>query len=436
MGVVCCVGFGVFVLLVLCDAARVEKHGKGRFAMKTQAMVAFDSPLYPKHKQQDSQAVSAVCGESTIQVQVKRDLFGTGQLIQPSDISLGDCAVTRQDDVAQVLFFEEELQDCLSNLSMVADELVYSFSLDYSPSMLSGTSIVRTDTAAYDIECHYPRFHNVSSNALDPTWVPYTSTKSAEDVLDFSLTLMTDDWRSARPSNVYFLGDVLNLQASFTVADHMPLLLFVDSCVATLDSDPTSSPSYTFIGNHGCLTDAKVTGSSSRFMPRPQDNTTLQMMLDAFRFSPNASSSIYISCHLKVIPASQNVDSVNKACYTEGNSWISVDGSDQVCGCCDSSCVPGARSRYFRRYRRDLASKGAEEWEGDATVTVVVLEKNWDSLPVMGSEVQSLPSMGDEKIAGVPAEVVVLAGVVIAVGLVCIAVLGTVLYRRPSKSMS
>ncbi|MBN3305288.1 ZP3 protein, partial [Amia calva] len=356
MGVVCWFGFGILVLLVLCDAAIIHKFGKGRFAIKAQAIVAFDSPLDTLHKQQDSQAVSAVCGESTIQVQVKRDLFGTGQLIQPSDISLGDCAVTRQDDVAQVLFFEAELQDCLGTLSMVADELVYSFSLNYNPSMLSGTSIVRTNPAIVDIECHYPRFHNVSSNALDPTWVPYTSTKSAEDVLDFSLTLMTDDWRSARPSNVYFLGDVLNLQASFTVADHMPLLLFVDSCVATLDSDPTSSPSYTFIGNHGCLTDAKVTGSSSRFMPRTPDISQLQMMLDAFRFYQNTRSSIYISCHLKVIPASQNVDSVHKACYTEGISWISVDGSDQVCGCCDSSCVPGARSRYFRKYRRDLAS--------------------------------------------------------------------------------
>ncbi|XP_066553040.1 zona pellucida sperm-binding protein 3-like [Amia ocellicauda] len=139
---------------------------------------------------------------------------------------------------------------------MTEDELVYSFSLNYNPSLIANTGIVRIDPAVVHIECHYLRLHNVSSDALQPTWVPYTSTKSAEDLLDFSLQLMTDDWRSPRPSNVYFLGDVLNIQASVNQASHVPLRLFVDSCVATLTSDPTSSPSYTFFGNYGCLIDA------------------------------------------------------------------------------------------------------------------------------------------------------------------------------------
>ncbi len=34
------------------------------------------------------------------------------------------------------------------------------------------------------------RFHNVSSNALRPTWVPYASTEVGEEVLLFSLKLM------------------------------------------------------------------------------------------------------------------------------------------------------------------------------------------------------------------------------------------------------
>ncbi|XP_069043752.1 zona pellucida sperm-binding protein 3-like, partial [Lepisosteus oculatus] len=103
-------------------------------------------------------------------------------------------------------------------------------------------------------------------------------------------------------------------------------------------------------------------------MPRPQDGK-LRMKLDAFRFYQDARSSIYITCLLKVTAASQSVDSLNKACYTTGNVWTSVDGSDQVCSCCDSSC-PTTKSRHWMRMKRDQGSKevAAAEWEGNATV--------------------------------------------------------------------
>ncbi|XP_069042703.1 zona pellucida sperm-binding protein 3-like [Lepisosteus oculatus] len=371
-------------LAVLCDAAQWRARANVQSGIRRKGVAFLDSPLLPRQqKQQVIRAVSAQCGESTIVVQVKTDLFGTGQLINASDLSLGDCAVTRQDTAAQLLIFEAELQACRSVLSTVDEQLVYSFSLNYTPKPLANTPIVRTNGAVVGIECQYMRLHNVSSNALKPTWVPYTSTKSAEDLLDFSLSLMSDDWRSQRSSNVFYLGDVLNIEASVTQANHQPLRLFVDSCVATLVPDQTSTPSYSFIENKGCLTDAKSTGSSSQFMPRTQD-TKLQMKLDAFRFYQDARSSIYITCHLKVTPASQSVDSLNKDCYTEGSRWRSVDGSDQVCSCCDSSCVPSVRSRYWGgRSRRDLASTGAPEWEADATVgPVFVLQEQVAERPV------------------------------------------------------
>ncbi len=90
------------------------------------------------------------------------------------------------------------------------------------------------------------RFHNVSSNALRPTWVPYASTEVGEEVLLFSLKLMmgwcsffihsalwirlfqncsflADDWSYERPSHLYFLGDIINIEASVTVYNHVPL---------------------------------------------------------------------------------------------------------------------------------------------------------------------------------------------------------------------
>ncbi|XP_069043702.1 zona pellucida sperm-binding protein 3-like [Lepisosteus oculatus] len=183
------------------------------------------------------------CGESKIVVEVKRDLFGTSQLIKPSGISLGDCAVPLQNDWAQTLIFET------------------------------------------------PRYRGV-----------------------------------ARSCNVFYLGDFLNIEAPVTQANHQPPRLFVDSCVATLVPDTTSTPSYSFIDNKGCLTDAKLTGSNSQFMPRFQDSK-LQMKLDAFRFQREARNLIYITCHLKVTAVSQSVDSLNKDCYSEGSRSVRRQGA-------------------------------------------------------------------------------------------------------------
>ncbi|ROI68657.1 Zona pellucida sperm-binding protein 3 [Anabarilius grahami] len=242
-------------------------------------------------------SVAVQCSENRVLVEVQQDLFSNGQLIQPTGLSLGGCPVVGQDTEARVLIFEYELQDCNSVLMMNEDELVYTFSLTYTPEALAGTPITRADGAVVGIQCHYQRqvdsltfcmmlvqlsdhlmgtfmnhrLQNVSSNALRPTWVPYASTEVGEEVLLFSLKLMMDDWSYQRPSNSYFLGGVINIEASVEVYNHVPLRVFVDSCVATQGPDVNSLPRYSFIENHG---------------------------------------------------------------------WFAADGNNQVCGCCDSTCGP------------------------------------------------------------------------------------------------
>ncbi|MBN3305178.1 ZP3 protein, partial [Amia calva] len=237
------------------------------------------------------------------------------------------------------------------------DLLVYSNTLFYMPPASPG-GIIRMNSALIPLECHYNRMANVSSDPIKPTWVPFTSTRSAEDVLDFSLQLMTDDWSSQRPSNIFYLGDILNLEASVNLTGHLPLRLFVDRCVATLEPNQTSSPSYAFIENHGCFVDSKATGSSSRFLLRLQDSR-LRMQLEAFRFHQEARSSLYITCHLTVALASQS-NAQNKACSFV-QRWQSVDGSDQVCSCCDSSCDPASRTWGSRRWSRGAPSPDSGE---------------------------------------------------------------------------
>ncbi|XP_056116154.1 zona pellucida sperm-binding protein 3-like [Rhinichthys klamathensis goyatoka] len=196
-------------------------------------------------------SVAVQCGENRVLVEVQQDFFSNGQLIQPTGLSLGGCPVVGQDPGSRVLILEYELQDCNSVLMMNEDELVYTFSLTYTPEALAGTPITRADGAIVGVKCHYQRIQNVSSDALRPTWVPYASTEAGEEVLLFSLKIMMDDWSYQRPSYSYFLGGVINIEASVKQYNHVPLRVFVDSCVATQVPDVNSLPRYSFIENHG-----------------------------------------------------------------------------------------------------------------------------------------------------------------------------------------
>lgn len=210
-----------------------------------------------------------------------------------------------------------------------------SLHLAYAPYAKASVPIVRTPEAVVRIECHYSRMNNVSSSALSPVWIPYIIEKEAEESLVFSLILLTDDLKFERPSKTYFLGDFINIEASVKQYKHAPLRVFVDGCVATTVPDISARPRYTFLDNHGCLVDANITGSSSRFLSRVQDNK-LTFMLESFRF--DQAGQVYITCFLKVTAASDSTSAENKACSYLGNGWASADGNDDVCSCCETHC--------------------------------------------------------------------------------------------------
>ncbi|XP_078387197.1 zona pellucida sperm-binding protein 3-like [Cetorhinus maximus] len=156
---------------------------------------------------------------------------------------------------------------------------------------------------------------NVSSDPIKPTWIPFSSTKSGEGNLSFSLRLMKGDWLTERTSTVYYLGELIHIEASVSMTNHMPLKLYIDRCVATLSPDKDSTPRYSFIDHNGCLLDSKAEDSFSTFvLPRDeQELDKLRFDLDAFRFLGDDRSLIFITCHLKVAPLYQR-DSRNKAC--------------------------------------------------------------------------------------------------------------------------
>ncbi|XP_072241774.1 zona pellucida sperm-binding protein 3-like [Leuresthes tenuis] len=342
--------------------------------------------------------VAVECREDIAHVEVKKDMFGTGQLIDPADLTLGTCAPVAEDPSAQVLIYQSPLHECGSFLMMSNDALIYSFTLNYNPKPLGSSAVIRTNQVAVIVECHYPRKHNVSSLPLDPLWVPFSAVKIAEEFLYFTLKLMTDDWMYERPSYQYFLGDLIRIEVTVRQYFHVPLRVFVDRCVATLSPDSNSMPRYAFIENHGCLLDARITGSDSKFMPRSEENKLL-FQLEAFRFQGSDSGMLYITCHLKATSISYAIDSEHRACsYIDG--WREASGVDGACGSCESggfdvytssAISPGVSSIgtgggttssggsgssgganladvLAKRKYRDVSQAEVFEWEGDVTL--------------------------------------------------------------------
>ncbi|CAI9565074.1 unnamed protein product, partial [Staurois parvus] len=184
-----------------------------------------------------------------------------------------------------------------------------------------------------------------------------------EERLSFALYLMKDDWSGLRDSNIVSLGDSLNIEAFVKVDNHMPMRIVVDSCVALLAPDPNSSPRYELINNYGCLVDGKQEDSSSTFISRRPEPNRLRFEIDAFRFTDYNQPMIYIYCVLKAVPLNQAPDPMNKACSFSktSNSWSPVEGSANICSCCESGNCDGSQSRRLRPGSRHWKRHQAEE---------------------------------------------------------------------------
>uniref|UniRef100_A0A8D2LDU1 Zona pellucida sperm-binding protein 3 n=1 Tax=Varanus komodoensis TaxID=61221 RepID=A0A8D2LDU1_VARKO len=262
-------------------------------------------------------AVAVTCEPHRMVVAVHRDLFGGGRLVAPADLALGRprCPPASVDAGATVVRFEAGLHECGSTVQVMTPTLlIYRTSLFYTPSLASGRVILRTSATEIPIECRYPRTDNVSSGALQPHWVPFQATAAAKARLGFSLRLMKDDWSAERTSALFQLGEALCVQAEVLGDAPLPLRLFVDHCAASLSPDASSGPQYAIVASSGCLVDGRQEGVSSTFLsPRPRPEA-LRFTIDAFRFAGDPRKVIYITCHLKAVPAEQAPDAGHKAC--------------------------------------------------------------------------------------------------------------------------
>nr|XP_042714108.1 zona pellucida sperm-binding protein 3-like [Chrysemys picta bellii] len=191
-------------------------------------------------------SVSVVCGSSRLQITVLVDLFGNGVTVSTRELTLGaGCAVTT---VGPDRFqLEYLLSACGATMEFLPDTIHYRNFLHYRPSAVRG--VIRASAFSLPIDCFYPRTSNVSSLGLQPTWVPFSSTLMHRRHLDFALDVYDSTWLSPLSDPTYYLGDLINIQASVRTGSHVPLRIYVDECVARPSA--ASSMKYEVITDHG-----------------------------------------------------------------------------------------------------------------------------------------------------------------------------------------
>ncbi|XP_071386785.1 zona pellucida sperm-binding protein 3-like [Centroberyx affinis] len=338
------VGLFLLGICITSSFAFPPKHDTQHASFERRQITGSQNSKNAHHEQQNAateeqdrvNTVSVMCHPDSMEIVVKADMFEVGAPIDGDELRLGvehvdfcRATATSHDEYRIVV----GLLDCGTKHWMTEDSLIYTNLLIYSP-MASPDGVIRMDEAVIPIECHYGRKYSLSSASLTPTWIPFTSTQAAVETLDFGLSIMTSDWLYERSSNVFYLGQPINIEASVRVGHHMGLRVFVSSCVATLSPDRDTVPRYIFIENNGCLVDSQLQGSNSKFLPRTQDDK-LQLVIDAFRFHQEDRGELYITCHLNAVPL-KDAESQDKACTFINGRWRSADGNDYLCGYCQS----------------------------------------------------------------------------------------------------
>ncbi|XP_061702216.1 zona pellucida sperm-binding protein 3-like [Syngnathoides biaculeatus] len=323
----------------LKDGPMIDKDG--REYKSPVAIVDTDGTSELKHWL--TPPVQVMCTPTSMIIQVKAAMYGVRRFVSPGEIFLGgvENSGLRQCQARPVgdseLLVEAELQHCGTELSISDDSVIYSNRLTFLPAPRPH-GITRNIPIVVPVSCHYKRTHIVSSQPQ----IPVVSSETPSETLAFSLKVMSDDWTKVRPSNVFYLGDKINVEASYTDGGPEPRRLFIDSCVATLNPDATSVPRYFLIENNGCLTDSRETGSRARFLARARADV-LQLQLDAFLFQREERNTLFLTCQLRATVEMWRHSPVNKACSYVHSRWENVDGGSDACLCCDGICKRNSR---------------------------------------------------------------------------------------------
>ncbi|KAK6483377.1 zona pellucida sperm-binding protein 3-like [Huso huso] len=289
------------------------------------------------------EAVSTACGVDSVAVKVLLDYSRSALPLDPSGLLLGTCPPSSSSAGNNMVVFQYGLLDCRFMRMVTANVTSYMNVLTYKPTQ-RGFYQTPFNQA---IVCTYTK----PAGWTPPVYNPALGDAYGFGKLEFTMGIMNDDFSAPRTSSLFFLGSPINIAAAVKQQFHMPLMVYMEECVAA--STPELSPSsqtYPLIANHGCFVDGQA--GNSRFLPRVQ-TSEICLVVQAFRFT-QLNTDVYIHCRLLAWDPAQLNDPTKKACSfnQRTRSWELLDnpGRSSLCSCCTSNCN--------LRKRRDTAEEG------------------------------------------------------------------------------
>ncbi|XP_017308387.1 zona pellucida sperm-binding protein 3 isoform X1 [Ictalurus punctatus] len=271
------------------------------------------------------------CGYSKISVRINQALLNFRS--SAAHFRLGTCPPSRVDE--SVLYFQYELNECGSLLSVINGQLLYTNEVLYRPE--DQGAVIRAVPLTLPVQCAYDRFHYSYKIGYLPEYRPQSFRKTLIRKRVFGLSVRNGKWEELEVNKSHVLGEPIYFEigAEIILKDKR---VYIKACHVTPSEDSSSTQRYDVISNFGCMVDSKRTGSQSRYVSRQAN--VLRFTLDAFLFAEADSERFYLHCTVLVGNASASTTA--KSCtYSESAlRWEELGGDASVCDCCDSQCRP------------------------------------------------------------------------------------------------
>ncbi|XP_069475415.1 zona pellucida sperm-binding protein 3-like isoform X2 [Ambystoma mexicanum] len=333
-----------------------------------------------------SDTVFYQCNDTGFGLAVKMDPLSAGSLLLPQYLTLGWCGYSTLTDLPGFVVFEYALTDC--GFSRLTSGMMVNYFADLVYSPPAGTS-GRSYSTAFSEQINCTSYHLIPAPS---TSYPVMSQLSSSGVLNFQANLMNADFSAPSGTRVYGLGSSINIELSVLGSFHLPMLLYIDQCKATLSPDPTTL-THSIINNYGCLIDGR--GADSKFVARPSPSR-IRLTLQAFRFAV-ANSDVYLHFQLLVWDPNVLTDATRKACsyFRDSSRWELLDNpsASSVCACCESNCPAPRIGRGLKEFETSFETSthtvsvgplhvssdprtGSYEWNMNRTLAINELKEH------------------------------------------------------------
>ncbi|XP_062326273.1 zona pellucida protein C isoform X2 [Osmerus eperlanus] len=253
-------------------------------------------------------------------------------------------------------------EGCLSN-GHFENQLVFT----YHHSQCGTNYLERNGRKVFSNQLHFNPKASIATWWLPPFSMPISCTpkrsklRSATHIptypslpeknWGFSLKAMHPSWIHPEESNLYYRGQIVQLQAAATIDPHQSL--FIQSCFVSVFADPVARPRLGVIVNKGCTASVGSEHAVVAQFVAFRRHDAVNLILE----TSNLQTEVYLHC--SVIISDKGVTADSKCCnynYLKSR-WVELSGDFDVCSCCGSKCK-GSSSRNSHIAAKAVVSSG------------------------------------------------------------------------------